>query len=186
MGTPSAQTLVDMASEMFQEFEEVPMTTVGGLDVHRQQITFDYVDNDGSVHWGQIRPATRKTLRHWLGERCPDGDGGVALEGCTGWRYVVEELVAAGVVAHLGILPRPQPRGDQRSAPRPIVLMPGCCAPCLWRAASRVVGPARTRARDPHPGRALRVNASAPRSPRQVCRAVNGGHGPRWYRFPAR
>ena len=25
-----------------------------------------------------------------------------ALEGCTGWRYVVEELAAAGVVAHLG------------------------------------------------------------------------------------
>jgi hypothetical protein len=23
------------------------MTMVGGLDVHRQQITFDYVDNDG-------------------------------------------------------------------------------------------------------------------------------------------
>jgi hypothetical protein len=34
MGTPSAQTLVDMASVMFQELEEVPMTMVGGLDVH--------------------------------------------------------------------------------------------------------------------------------------------------------
>ena len=30
MGTPSAQTLVDKASEkMFQELEEVPMTIVG-------------------------------------------------------------------------------------------------------------------------------------------------------------
>jgi hypothetical protein len=37
MGTPSARTLVDMASEMFQELEEVPMTMVGGFDVHRQQ-----------------------------------------------------------------------------------------------------------------------------------------------------
>jgi hypothetical protein len=36
------------------------MTIVGGLDVHRKQITFDYVDNDGLVRWGQIRPATRK------------------------------------------------------------------------------------------------------------------------------
>src|ERR1700686_1262376 len=87
---------------MFQELEEVPMTMVGGFDVHRQQITFDYVDDDGLVHWGRIRPATRKTLRCWLGEHCPDGDGGFALEGCTGWRYVVEELVAAGMVAHLG------------------------------------------------------------------------------------
>ena len=60
---------------MFQELEDVPMTMVGGLDVHRQQITFDYVDNDGLVHWGQIRPATRKTVRGWLDEHCPDGDG---------------------------------------------------------------------------------------------------------------
>jgi transposase len=104
MGTPSAQTLVDMGvREIFQELEEVPlMTMVGGLDVHRQQITFDYVDDDGLVHWGQIRPATRKTLRNWLAEHCPDGDADFALEGCTGWRYVCEELAAAGVVAHLG------------------------------------------------------------------------------------
>jgi transposase len=89
--------------EIFQELEEVPlMTIVGGLDVHRQQITFDYVDNDGLVHWGQVRPATRRTLRSWLAEHCPDGDGEVALEGCTGWRYVSEELAAAGVGVHLG------------------------------------------------------------------------------------
>jgi transposase len=87
---------------MFQELEEVPMTMVGGLDVHRRQITFDYVDDDGLVYWGQIRPATRKTLRRWLGEHCPDGDAEFALEGCTGWRYVSEELAAAGVGAHLG------------------------------------------------------------------------------------
>jgi transposase len=78
------------------------MTMVGGLDVHRQQITFDYVDDDGLVHWGQIRPATRKTLRGWLAEHCPDGDAEFALEGCTGWRYVSEELAAAGLGAHLG------------------------------------------------------------------------------------
>ena len=78
------------------------MTIVGGFDVHRQQITFDYVDNDGLVRWGQIRPATRKTLRNWLVEHCHDGDGEFALEGCTGWRYVVEELSAAGATAHLG------------------------------------------------------------------------------------
>src|SRR3954469_6374709 len=71
MGTPSARTLVDMASGMFQEREEVPMTMVGGFDVHRKQITFDYVDGDGLVHWGQIRPATRTTLRSWRAEHCP-------------------------------------------------------------------------------------------------------------------
>ena len=78
------------------------MTMVGGLDVHRHQITFDYVDDDGLVHWGQIRPATRHTLRVWLGEHCPQRDAEFALEGCTGWRYVSEELAAAGVGVHLG------------------------------------------------------------------------------------
>ena len=78
------------------------MTMVGGLDVHRQQITFDYVDDDGVVHWGQIRPATRKALRGWLAEHYPGGDAEFALEGCTGWRYVCEELAAAGVGVHLG------------------------------------------------------------------------------------
>ena len=78
------------------------MTMVGGFDVHRQQITFDYVDDDGVVHGGQIRPATRKTLRAWLAEHCPGGDGEFGLECCTGWRYVSEELAAAGVGVHLG------------------------------------------------------------------------------------
>ena len=78
------------------------MTIVGAFDVHRKQITFDYVDDDGLVHWGQIRPATRKTLRGWLGEHCPDGDGEFALEGCTGWRYGSDELAAAQLGVHLG------------------------------------------------------------------------------------
>src|ERR1700737_2828084 len=102
MGTPPAQTLVEFASDVFREREEVPMTMVGGFDVHRQQITFDCVDNDGLVRWGQIRPATRKTLRSWLAEHCADGEAEFALEGCTGWRYVCEELAAAGVGVHLG------------------------------------------------------------------------------------
>src|ERR1700756_2374591 len=103
MGTPSAQTLDHLGvREFFQELEVPPMTMVGGLDVHRHQITFDYVDDDGLVHWGQIRPATRQTLRGWLAEHCPDGDADFALEGCTGWRYVSEELAAAGLGVHLG------------------------------------------------------------------------------------
>lgn len=78
------------------------MTMVGGLDVHRQQITFDYVDDDGLVRSGQIRPATRKTLRGWLSGHCLEGNAEFALEGCTGWRYISEELAGAGVGVHLG------------------------------------------------------------------------------------
>ena len=42
------------------------MTMVGGFDVHRKQITFDYVDDDGLVRWGQIRPATRAGCGGWV------------------------------------------------------------------------------------------------------------------------
>jgi transposase len=79
------------------------MSIVGGFDVHRQQITFDYVDTDtGQLQRGQIRPATRLVLRRWLAQRFA-GRGGVefAVEGCTGWRFVAEELARAGVAVHL-------------------------------------------------------------------------------------
>jgi transposase len=69
---------------------------VGGFEVHRKQITFDYVDDDGLVRVGEIRPAIRTTLRYWLSEHCPAGNAEFALEGCTGWRYVVDELATAG------------------------------------------------------------------------------------------
>ena len=100
---PSAQTLdYQGVSKQLQELEEVSMTIVGWFDVHRKQITFEYVDTDtGEVSSGQISPATRESLRAWLGEHCRGRDAEFALEGCTGWRYVAEELRAAGAVAHL-------------------------------------------------------------------------------------
>ena len=103
------------------------MTIVGGLDVHRQQITFDYLDDRRVVHWGQIRPATRKALRGWLGERCGGGDGEFALEGCTGWRYVSRGAGGGGRGrASGGSRPRSRRCGAGRSGPRPMEPMPGC------------------------------------------------------------
>ena len=80
------------------------MSVVGGLDIHRKQITFDYLDTvTGVVERGQIAPADRAHLAAWLGSRFAGGqDAGFALEGCTGWRYVAEELAAAGITAHVG------------------------------------------------------------------------------------
>jgi hypothetical protein len=78
------------------------MSIVGGLDIHRKQITFDYLDTvTGQVRRGQIAPAGREHLRAWLARFAGRGDVAFAVEGCTGWRYVVEELAAAGVAAHL-------------------------------------------------------------------------------------
>jgi transposase len=79
------------------------MSIVGGFDVHRQQITFDYVDTGtGRLERGQIRPADRAHLATWLQKRFTGGEQvDFAVEGCTGWRYVVEELTRAGGAAHL-------------------------------------------------------------------------------------
>ena len=80
------------------------MPIVGGLDIHRKQITFDYLDTaTGELQRGQIAPADRVHLAAWLARRFPGGqDADFALEGCTGWRYVAEELAAAGIGAHAG------------------------------------------------------------------------------------
>jgi hypothetical protein len=78
------------------------MPIVGGLDIHRKQITFDYLDTDtGQVCRGQISPAGRVHLRAWLGRFAGREDVALAVEACTGWRSIAEELATAGITAHL-------------------------------------------------------------------------------------
>lgn len=81
------------------------MDIVGGFDVHRKQITFDYIEMDtGEIHRGKIRPANREGLREWLDEFTKRFSGkqiAIAVEATTGWRYVVEELRRAGIEPHL-------------------------------------------------------------------------------------
>jgi transposase len=76
---------------------------VGGFDIHRRQVTFDYLDTvTGQVRRGRIEPACRAVLREWLEERFAGrGDVTLAVEGCTGWQFVVEELQRAGITAVL-------------------------------------------------------------------------------------
>jgi transposase len=77
------------------------MGIIGGLDVHRSQITYDWVDpQSGQGRRGRLAPANREHLRGWL-EQFTGRPAAFALEGCTGWRYVVEELQRAGIAAHL-------------------------------------------------------------------------------------
>ena len=77
------------------------MPIVGGLDIHGAQITFDYLDlRTGEETRGTIRPATREVFRQWLGQ-FGRKQVAFAMEGTTGWRFVVEELEAAGMEAHL-------------------------------------------------------------------------------------
>ena len=82
------------------------MSIVCGLDLHRRQITFDALDMDTGEPWrGKIWQPDRERFRCWLAkELAPRANGNtvaLAVEGCTGWRYVVEEITAAGFEAHL-------------------------------------------------------------------------------------
>jgi transposase len=105
------------------------MDIVGAFDVHRKQITFDYMEMEtGELHRGKIRPATRESLRSWLDEFTEHFCGkqiAIAVEATTGWRYVIEELRRAGVEPHLAE-PAQTPsllRGP-RSGPRAIASTP--------------------------------------------------------------
>lgn len=78
------------------------MAIVGAFDVHRRQLTFEYLDTvTGELKGGRVAPADREHLESWLARFAGREDVRFALEGCTGWRYVVEELAAAGIEPHL-------------------------------------------------------------------------------------
>src|SRR6266545_2212919 len=100
-GTPSAQARMIVLEPHGRSSKEVPVSIVGGFDVHRRQITFDWVDRTtGQAQRGQITPATAEVLGRWLAQ-LPGHDGAFAVEACTGWRFVVQELQAAAWHAYL-------------------------------------------------------------------------------------
>src|SRR5438034_773782 len=74
------------------------MPIVGGLDIHRKQITFDYLDTvTGEVKRGPIAPADRAHVRAWLARFAGCGDVAFAVEGWAGLRAAAAaHLSAAG------------------------------------------------------------------------------------------
>jgi len=77
------------------------MTIVMGLDQHRAQITYDLLDTEtGEVRGGRVSPADRVSVRAFL-QRFAGREVEAAVEATTGWRFLVEELEAAGAVVHL-------------------------------------------------------------------------------------
>jgi hypothetical protein len=125
------------------------MAIVGGLDIHRRQITFDILDTaTGETRRGQLSPATRLELRAWLEQFHPQ-PGGFALEATTGWRFVAEELERAGFRAHLAEPADTRAlRGPKRRAktdPTTPTTCGSCCAParCPRRGCHRRTSPTR-------------------------------------------
>jgi len=100
-GTTALAPTIKRRGGLHQEREEDPTGIVGGIDIHRRQLTFDIVDlATGENVRGRVSPADRVELRRFLAGL--DGAGGNgAMEGCTGWRYVTEELERAGFRAHV-------------------------------------------------------------------------------------
>ena len=97
------------------------MPIVGGLDIHRKQITFDYLDTvTGQVQRGQVSPADREHLRAWLARFAGCEDAAFAVEGCTGWRYIVggagrgRGYGASGRAGRDRVRPRPQAARQDR------------------------------------------------------------------------
>jgi transposase len=68
------------------------MGIVVALDMHRRQITYKVLDCETSeVSRGRIAPASRVDVRAWL-VQFAGSEVEFALEGTTGWRFVVEEI----------------------------------------------------------------------------------------------
>jgi transposase len=77
------------------------VTVVMGLDQHRAQVTADWLDTEsGEVSRARVMPADRAGVARFLA-RFAGQQLEVALEATTGWRFVVEELVAVGAEPHL-------------------------------------------------------------------------------------
>ena len=102
------------------------MRIVGGLDTHWAQITFDYADlRTGEEVRGVIRPATREAVRGFvamLGRK----RGAFAMEATTGWRFVTDELVAAGSTLMWPSRPIPGRWRVRNGGPRRIGLTLDC------------------------------------------------------------
>ena len=107
------------------------MSIVMGVDQHRAQITAEWIDlATGEVSRARVLPADRAGVRRFLA-RFAGEQLEVALEATTGWRFLVEELRAAGAVVHLAEPAETRRCVGTRSAPRATARTPAITASLL-------------------------------------------------------
>jgi transposase len=107
------------------------MAIVGGLDIHRRQITYDWIDIDtGQAGHGRIQPATRGRATCLARSVDWGQQADFAFEGTTGWWFVAEEVMDAGFRAHLAEPADTRALRGPSGAPRPTGPTPATCATC--------------------------------------------------------
>jgi transposase len=114
------------------------MSIVGGLDLHRKQLTFDYADRaTGELTRAQIAPADRRHLALWL-PVCPmwSSRWRAARGGSTWWK----SCAALEWWRTWPSRPTPLPRGVVGSGPKPTGRTRSCCVSCSTAAGARSVG----------------------------------------------
>jgi Transposase len=86
---------------------------IAGFDVYLGQITFDCVDSQtGEVTRGRIasEPAA---VQDWVGQ-CGGREVHVAMQACTGWRFVARAVQRAGGTPHLAETVEPRALRDRK------------------------------------------------------------------------
>jgi hypothetical protein len=111
------------------------MPIVGGLDIHRKQLTFDYLDTEtGEVKRGQVALADRAHLRAWLARFAGRDDVAFALEGAPAggtsrrsWPWPASRRTSPSRLT-------PRWPGAASGTPRPARPARGICGSCWPRA----------------------------------------------------
>jgi transposase len=92
------------------------VSLVMGMDQHRAQISAEWIDTiTGEISRARVAPADRAGVRKFLA-RFKGEDLEVALEGTTGWRFLVEELQRVGADVHPGGGPDQRSEGSWQTA----------------------------------------------------------------------
>ena len=110
------------------------MAIVGGLDIHRRQITYDYLDTgSGETRRGQLSPATRLELRAWLA-RFTGQQADFALEPPPAGGLLPRSWSVLGSQRIWPSRPIPGRCAAPSGAPRPTAPTPTTCGSCCARA----------------------------------------------------